>query len=57
MNGIQKMVAAAVGMVITLAAPWAAMNMGIDITGMGETLTQIVLGVLTVAGVYQVTNK
>jgi hypothetical protein len=57
MQGIQKLVVAAVGMVITLGSGWVLTKTGMDITGSGETLTAIVLGILTVVGVYQVENK
>jgi len=57
MQGMQKMVVAAVGMLITVGGPIILTKTGIDITGMGETITALVLGVLTVAGVYSVENK
>ena len=57
MSGIQKMVTAAVGMIVTLAGPWVLSKTGVDISGMAETIVTIILGALTVAGVYQVENK
>ena len=57
MQGMEKMVVAAVGMFITIGSGWVLSKTGMDITGSGETITAIVLGILTVAGVYQVPNK
>ena len=57
MQGMEKMVVAAVGMLITVGSGWVLSKTGMDITGSGETITAIVLGILTVVGVYQVPNK
>lgn len=56
MMGIEKMVVAAVGMLITLGGPWVLAKFGLDISGMVEPLTQVTLAVLTVFGVYKVAN-
>jgi len=55
--GIQKLITAAIGMLITVAAPPVLVKTGIDITPVAGTVTQLVLGGLTSAGVFMVTNK
>lgn len=57
MAAYNKLWVVIIGVLLMILIPVAKKYLGIDLTSQQDVLIQAIIGVLTAAGVYQVTNK